>query len=63
MQCARGAHLVHVFHLFNSEVHVFPGCKRCYHRTYCTVSPYGFTRVSFMASCGHHWHLHLIEWS
>ena len=26
-------------HVFNSEVHVFPSCKRHYYCTYSTVSP------------------------
>ena len=46
-------------HLLDSEVHVFLRCTRNYHRTYCTVSPYNLTHVSFMASCGHHCHLHV----
>ena len=45
-------------HVFDSEVHVFPKC----HCTYCTVFPYSFTHVSFMASCGHHCRLHPIKW-
>ena len=49
-------------HALYSELHVFPSCKRYYHCTYCTVPPYGFTHVSFMASCGHHCHLHPIKW-
>ena len=34
----------------DSEVHVFPSCKRYCHCTHCTVSPYNSTHVSFMAS-------------
>ena len=45
-------------HLFDSEVHVFPSCKKYHHCTYCTVSRYNINHVSFMASCGHHCHLH-----
>ena len=36
-----------------SEVHVFPSRKRYYHCTYCTVSPYSFTHVSFMGNVIH----------
>ena len=49
-------------HLFDSQVHVFSSCKRYYPCTYCTVSPYSFTHVSFMAACGHHYYLHSIKW-
>ena len=49
-------------HLFDSEVHVSPSCKRYYHCAYCTVSPYSFTHASFMFSCGHYCHLHPIKW-
>ena len=49
-------------HLFDSEVHVLPSCKRYYHCTYCTVFPCGFIHVSFVVSYRNHCHLHPIKW-
>ena len=39
----------------------FPGCKRHYRCTYCTLSLCSITHVSLMASCGHHYHQHPIQ--
>ena len=53
--CVYWGDFIRPTHLFDSEMHVFPSYKRYSHCTYCTVSPYSFTHVSFMASTGHHW--------
>ena len=49
MQCTRGACIGVISRptdLFDSEVHVFPSCKRYYHCTYCPVSPLAVSPMS-----------------